>query len=281
MESIIRMNLNIDFNTFLKSCIPFIIIALVAMGLNTILYLFLPKSYLPYISNNNKMIEYSKYKFKENFEVKKTVKKEIKKETKKEYKLISNILLKMVYQEKNNHGWIIIAEKSTKNSMVLGINEKYKNYTLKEIYANYVIFTKGGKNYKLSLSPEDKLTSYVKDDEEEEETYIEQVDNQYILKRGLINSYTKNSTKIWKEISIKEIFKNGKIDGFRITRIAKNSVFEKLGLRKNDIIKSVNNIKLKSYADAFKIYEKTAEIKNMRFVVLRGDEEVELEYEIK
>lgn len=273
------MNTNIDFNNVLKKLIPFIGIVLFSMLLNTILFFFLPKSYFSKTMSENRTIDYKKYKIREGFEEKKIVKKKLKKHiVKKEYALISNILLNMIYQEENQNGWIVIAEKSSRKTTILGINELYKNYKLLKIFENHVIFEKNNREYKLLLNSEKQKTPYII---EKTGVSIEKIDDQYQLKRDLINEYTQNSSKIWKEISIKETVTNGSINGFKITRIPQKSVFKKLGLRQGDIIKSVNNVKLKSYADAFNIYKKISKVKNMKFVVLRGNQEVELEYEIK
>jgi len=75
--------------------------------------------------------------------------------------------------------------------------------------------------------------------------------------------------------------KDGKIDGFKINRIANKSIFKELGLRKGDIIKGVNNIILKSYADAFKLYKNINKIDNLNFTILRDNQIMEMEYDIK
>jgi general secretion pathway protein C len=110
---------------------------------------------------------------------------------------------------------------------------------------------------------------------------INKVDSGYILKKSIINKYTKNFDNIWKEIAIKEIKKDGKIDGFKIGNLSSKSVFKKLGLKIGDIIKSVNNITLTSYAQAFKIYENMDNITNLHIVLERNNKQMELDYEIK
>lgn len=276
------MNYTIDVNTILKKSFPFLFIALFALGINNLLSLFLPQVFFTQEHTDKKTIEYIKYNFKDNFRI--TTQKEVSKNiavVKKEYQLISNISLQMIYQEEQNNGWIVISENSSKKSIILGVGESFKNFVLKNIFEKYVIFSKQGKEYKLNLSKEDTQSLYKENKENTADTTIQKVDNQYYLSRGLLNSYTKDSNKIWKEIAIREVKKDGKIDGFKILGLKRKSVFEKLGLKKNDIIKSVNNIPLKSYADAFSIYKKMNKVQNMKFVLLRDNKEVELEYEIK
>ena len=102
------------------------------------------------------------------------------------------------------------------------------------------------------------------------------------VSREYLNLYISNSDKIWREILIKETKDSkGKINGFKVKGLSKKSVFKKLGLKKGDIIKIVNNIELKSYDDAFGIYKKIDKIQDLNIEILRGNTEMELYYEIK
>ena len=115
------------------------------------------------------------------------------------------------------------------------------------------------------------------------QTINEEVDYSKPLKvsNQNIKKYIKDFDSIWKSIAIKETLdENKKINGFKIISIAKNSAFDKLGLKKGDIIKKVNNTVLKSYADAFKIYNKIGKINNLQITILRKNEEMEINYEI-
>ncbi len=89
-----------------------------------------------------------------------------------------------------------------------------------------------------------------------------------------------NIDKVWKDINIKDIRKNGRIEGFKIYSLNKNSVFGKLGLKQNDVIKSVNGIEIRSYADAFNLYNEIKKLEYLNLEVLRNNEIVELDYEI-
>jgi general secretion pathway protein C len=73
---------------------------------------------------------------------------------------------------------------------------------------------------------------------------------------------------------------NKKIVGFRVRKIKKNSMFSKLGLRKEDIITHVNDKPLKSYGDAFKIYYNIDNVKRLKLSIKRGNETKEIDYEV-
>jgi general secretion pathway protein C len=255
----------------------------------SIMYIYLPKTQYNTPIKNQYNIEYKKYYVYNSLTDTKTkmVKKEKKVIEKKDYKFISNILLKAIYSTSKYDGWIIILEKNSKKTKILSVGDKVKGYSLKSIYKKFVIFEKDKKEYKLQLSNisgKKQYTNHIiknKIQNNIKKEIVKQDDNSFSLKRGLINSYIKRPTKIWKEISMKEVYKDGKIDGFKVNKLSKKSVFYQLGLKKNDVIKNVNNIELKSYGSAMKLYKKVGNMKNLKMIILRGDQEMELEYEIK
>lgn len=275
--------MNINFNLIFKSFIPFSIILLVVYLITTVIYFYLPKNNTLEVKEQNYIVEYKKYNISKSFQ-EKVIKKEVVKQTaKKEYKLISSIVLKAIYQKNNNRGWIIISEKKLSKTHILGIDDSFNNYRLKSIYSNYVIFVKGSKEYKLSLLKDNEVVKNIIKKKVKKEIIedIKAVDDIVFVKRTFMDKYIKSPEKIWKEIAIKETKKDGKINGFKITRLSYKSVFYKLGLKQGDIIKSVNNIELKNYANAFKIYNDIGTLQNLSFTILRNNKEMELEYEIK
>ena len=48
---------------------------------------------------------------------------------------------------------------------------------------------------------------------------------------------------------------DGRVEGFRILNISKGSIFEKIGLHNDDLIKDVNGVSLASPENALNIYE--------------------------
>jgi general secretion pathway protein C len=279
--------MNINFNNMIKQSLVYISTILIAFIISSVLYIYLPKTAPIVIDDQKKPLKYNKYQVKKSFKEKqnKIIKKAAVVRKTKEYQLINNIILKAIFALSNNKGFIMIAEKSSSVSHTLKVGDVFKNYKLKSIYPSYVIFTKGTNEYKLTMdNEENKSTKYTVEKVDLKKSIkdeINKVDSGYILKKSIINKYTKNFDNIWKEIAIKEIKKDGKIDGFKIGNLSSKSVFKKLGLKIGDIIKSVNNITLTSYAQAFKIYENMDNITNLHIVLERNNKQMELDYEIK
>jgi general secretion pathway protein C len=277
--------MNINYYSLSKYAISFLIVVCIAFLLDFFLYLFLPKQDKQTIYEKRIDLDYNVYDIKRLY-TKNNIKK-IKKieDQNQDYISLEDIKLKAIYSTDDKKGWVVIKNENDM-AYILSMGEKFKKYTLSKIFKNYIIFSKNNKEYKVQLQKKSKILfdKYTKkqdyDDKYDENIII--LDDKMSIKRAYLNSYINNSNKIWKSITIKENKNNSnQIDGFKVTSIRKNSVFVSLGLKKGDIIKMVNNIELKSYSDAYKIYQKINSIKNLNMKILRENNEMELNYEIE
>ena len=276
--------MNINYNSIAKNSILIVYVISLAYVISSMLYIYLPKQAPAFIIKEDNALEYKRYDVRTAFKQKKIERKIVKKQVvkKHEYKFLSNMVLNAIYDMGKSNGIIIIREKGKAKTYILALKENFKGYKLDRIFAKYVIFKKNNKEYKLSMIKDDEVIKY---EQIQEVTKIEKnidIQNDKVsIKRDLIDDYIQNFDKIWNDISINEVRTKNGIDGFKISRVKNKSVFMKLGLKKGDIIKSVNNIKLKSYNDAFKLYKKINKIKVINMVILRDNIEQELIYEIK
>ena len=185
---------------------------------------------------------------------------------------ITNMVLKGLYGV-GNKGFAIIAMKSNeKKTSIIGIGENYQGYILKYISSRSVTFTKNGSDFVLSLVNIKNSSAVTK--------FIKSEESSSVVSRKDIAYYSKNPNKIWKNISLQEVMKGKKINGFKVTKISSNSKFASLGLKKGDVIIKANNIIIKSYRDAMEIYKNIDNLDTIQIVVIRDNKEVELEYEI-
>ncbi len=76
-------------------------------------------------------------------------------------------------------------------------------------------------------------------------------------------------------------FKNGESVGMRLFAIREGSLYQKLGLRNGDIIKTVNNNSLTDPSQALKIFEQLKSERNINVLLERAGEEKTLEYAIR
>ena len=277
--------MNIDFNSPLVRFVRnVLIIILVAKAISLVMLWYFQSEGVHYHAKGSKMPEYKRYSA-HNI-IKPTQKPDPKSaagptsEEAKELAAygpnISNMLLKALFKRKSG-GLIIIALKAKPNdSKVIGIGEVYQGYTLTKILENGAIFNKNGQTFSLYFSEEQQTERYaskpgaVQSDDEG----IKQVS------KSDITNYAKDVKQIWKDIGIVEVKKNGKITGFKVTRIKPNTPFAQLGLRQGDIIIKANNKPMTSYKDAIAIYKGIDKLQAVELIVLRNNQETEIIYEI-
>jgi general secretion pathway protein C len=112
-------------------------------------------------------------------------------------------------------------------------------------------------------------------------TIVNREDGTKMIDRSLIREYTQNPDKIWKNIGLYEVKHEGKLEGFKVRFVRKGSPFEKLGLRRGDIIKSINGEPIVDYATPMRMLKSADAIDDLSLMVERNHEEQELKYEVK
>ena len=188
---------------------------------------------------------------------------------------INTLVLKGLYGN-SSYGYAIVAKKSApNNTTIVGIGESYASYKLKKIALDYVVFSRNNKEYILHLGK-------ASDTKNKRVHFVENTnDNDTLsISRSDINYYSNNIDHLDHDIAVDEVYKNGKINGFKIRAIRRGSKIAQIGLKQGDIILKANNITLTSYNDAFKIYQNLSKLKTIDLLIKRGNQEKEILYEI-
>ncbi len=193
---------------------------------------------------------------------------------------ITNMILKGLYGNSKS-GFVIVALKSKPaETTIVEVGEVYSGYKLKSISIDSAKFTKGSKEYILELTKAQESKSFIKKVNVKETSSDDEEVTEKNVSREDINFYAKNPKQLWKDISIKEVKKGKKIEGFKVKRIDPKSKMALLGLKKGDLIIKANNKELKSYKDAIDLYKNINKLDTIQIVVLRNNQEKELIYEI-
>lgn len=213
--------------------------------------------------------------------------------TAKREESMAGILLLAVYSASDA---TVVTVEHNKKTKVLTKGDSINGFILESAGNNFAKFSKNSKTYKISLlkgkgnkdssikdisdtnssSPEMKSSEALSRPEGE----IVDAGGVTIIDKSLLDHYAKNMDDIYKNIGIAESRKGKDINGFKITFVRKDSHFAKLGVKRGDILKSINGQEINSYNVAFDIYKNIQSVQNLTLVVERDKEEVELEYEI-
>ena len=174
---------------------------------------------------------------------------------------------------------------------VLGSGDRINGFTLEGAGRNFAMFSKEDKNYKVLLDKNSKSSSSMgrvqsiptPKTKVKTKKVLGEVTNEgsaKIIDRSLLDHYANNMDDIYKNIGIAEIKEGKDLKGFKINFVRKDSPFSKLGIQRNDVIKSINGQEITSYNAAFGVYKNIKNVDNLSLVIIRGKEEMELEYEI-
>ena len=257
-------------STIFKLVIIFVVVKASMVGL----LFFLPhtgveKSEVPDVSP-----PYVRFNIKNAFYKKEVKKKRVVKPREPLYK-IDNMELTGIYMESEKSGYVVFYDKNDKKQHILSISEEYKGYKLDRLLKYQAIFTRNGKSYKLTFKKDSSIPI-----DKSPDVYIEDDEPVRMVPKKLINKYRTDFKAIWKNISINEVVKNGKITGFKIYNIKKGSVFDQLGLKRGDIIVEVNEKPMNSYKTAFDIYQNISKYRDLKIKILRNGVEKEFYYEV-
>ena len=275
------------FSTFLY-LLTIIVIAKVVWLIISLI--FLPKDGIEHIEITKVKPLYYRTKLANQLKNIAVPKKVVKKVVKKTPSVPSMQGIKLLALYNSKETLVVTVEKRSKTK-VLSKGENIDGFKLSSAGADYAIFIKNKKEFKLLLDKEKlKKTSFITPSISKKEKPRKKIKNKIIdnedgtekiVSKGLLTSYTKDIDKVWKDIGVGENKVNGVLDGFKVNFVKRGSDFEKLGLRRGDILKSVNGQELNSYNAAFSFYKEMNNIDNLTLGIKRNNQDMELEYEIR
>ena len=200
---------------------------------------------------------------------------------------IKDITLLAIY---NASDITVVTVEYKRKTKVLARGDEINGFALEGAGNNYATFSKNGKMYQVtlrtvskgngSIQPSRPSSSAPSPRKRKVEGEVVDAGDHKIIDKSLLEHYTQNMDDIYKNIGIKEIKKGNGLKGFSISFIRKGSPFAKLGLKRGDVIQSINGQKIDSDKAAFEMYKNMKDIENLSLVIKRGKEEMELEYEI-
>jgi len=203
---------------------------------------------------------------------------------------IKDITLQAIYSSADVTVVTVIYKKKTK---ILGRGDKVNGFTLVGGGSNYATFSKKSKLFRVELVNKKnsvKLASSIKvtksnistkkSQNQKPDGEITDAGDHKLVDRSLINFYSENPKDMYKNIGITEVTDGGQVRGFKITFVRRKSHFAKLGLRRGDIIRSINGEEINGYGTAFETYKNIGKAESLTLSIERGKEKMELEYEV-
>ncbi|WP_457592271.1 PDZ domain-containing protein [Hydrogenimonas sp.] len=171
-------------------------------------------------------------------------------------------------------------------SKLLSVGDEIDGFKLTEVYTERVKFTKNGRDYWLSMKKKGAVETIRPAAKKKAKSAVDELMGQVrregdtvFIPRELLHEMH-DLKKIFRYISINPVYKDNKLAGFGISNVKKGSVFDKMGLKKRDIIEKIDGKPIKSESDAFAYFNKLEQLNSLSLTIRRGKESKELKYEI-
>ncbi len=177
-----------------------------------------------------------------------------------------------------NASYAVIENKKTREQSLFQVGDQVEGATIKKIDRSQVILRVNGQDQILevdiTLSPSSSMASKMA--LPEPETQVSQTGP------PLLEQAETGLPALMKQARIRPFFSDGKPDGLLLYGIRNDSVFQQIGLRNGDIIKSINDSQTLSAQDAVTIYQSLdtslEDISDIRFTILRRGKIQEILY---
>ncbi len=101
------------------------------------------------------------------------------------------------------------------------------------------------------------------------------------VSRSQVDQAMGNVNDLMRQARVRPHFTNGRPDGLTLTRIRRNSIFRRLGLRNGDIITGVDGEPIQSVDDALKFYNNLKSAPDVSLEIKRRGRVQKLEYSIR
>jgi len=257
--------------------------------------LFLPKNGIEYSQQSKVKAFYYPVRLSNSKKIKPVVATVVKKSPVVIKKVVGSMkgykLLALIYDTSSDSDLLVVTVAKGKKTEVLKKGELFNGFKLVSAGKGYASFTKSGKSFKLFLKTvktvkakskmPKKIVQAPTDIVKKKGIIATDDGSTKVISKGLLSSYTKDVDKVWKDIGLGDYKVNGVLKGFKVNFIKRNSDFEKLGLKRGDILTGINGQELDSYNAAFSFYKEMDSIENLTLSIKRNNQDMELEYEIQ
>ncbi len=115
------------------------------------------------------------------------------------------------------------------------------------------------------------------------ENGIRQVDsNRYVLARSTVDNSLNNMASLFTQVrAIPNLGPDGQSNGFKLSEIQPDSVFQQIGLRDGDILTDVGGQRVGDPSKAFQLLSSLRTQNSINLTVLRGGQPIQLQYSIR
>ena len=183
------------------------------------------------------------------------------------------------------NGFAIVEKKSDKEQVVVGVGDELNGAELTQIGWRRAVLRRGGVD-ELLVVPDDVAVETARKSTKRSgnstDGNIQELGNdRWMVSQTEVQHQLENLGSLFTQMRAVPNMKDGAANGFRIFAIRRNSLFQKLGLKNNDVVQRVNGMELNDPARAMGLLDELKGENRLTIDVLRGKEPRTLTYEIR
>ena len=106
--------------------------------------------------------------------------------------------------------------------------------------------------------------------------------NRYVLDRSTLNNNLSNMAALFTQVrAIPNLGADGQSNGFKLSEIQPDSLFQQIGLRDGDVLTGVSGQSVSDPAKAMELLTTLRNQSSISLTVIRGGQPVQLQYNIR
>lgn len=176
-----------------------------------------------------------------------------------------NIALLGTVAGSDETAFAVILEKGKREQNLYHPGETVQGAILRKVLRNKVILEVNGKNEILEME-------MAKNDTKGSGRISSARGENITVAHDDLQNSLKNINSLLTQVRIRPLIKNGKPDGLVLSRIKRNSIFAKLGLKNGDVVKRIDNRVIRTPDDAFTFYNRLKSGSEISLEIGRGSE---------
>ncbi len=191
-----------------------------------------------------------------------------------------DLVLKGILLQKGTDRRLAVIQHANKEEKVYRVGDGIENARVVEIETRRVVLRHRGVNESLSLRV-DKLARHEEQVSTQGSRVTGDIKMEFKVEREEFHSRLNDLPSLLKTARTEPYSENDQPAGFRIVDVQKDSVFRQLGLKRDDVLRSVNGLDVNNTKDAFWAYRKLRKEDNFQLAILRDGREVTINYSIQ
>jgi len=188
----------------------------------------------------------------------------------------------------DNHSYAIIQEGGERKQKVYHLREKIGEGEITKIFRDKVLIKRQGEEEILPLTPAKPEKEIRRQPPPQAsvpppagEVVRRLSANRFLVNREDVTASVGNINQFMTQARFKPYFAMGQPSGYSVSEIIPGSLFEKIGLRNNDVIKKVNGQMINKPEEVFQAYSQLLRDSNIEVEIERGGRTEVFRYEIR